>query len=63
MSETQAVCVYCERNSDLVPLLLMRYQGREVWICPQHLPVLIHRPSQLAEKLPGVEKNLGPVEH
>lgn len=63
MSDQQAVCIYCERSSDLVPLLLLRYQEREMRICPQHLPVLIHRPAQLADKLPGVEKHLGPAEH
>ncbi len=60
---SQTVCIYCERSSDVVPLLPMLYQGKEVWICPQHLPVLIHRPSQLADKLPGVEQNLRPAEH
>jgi hypothetical protein len=31
------------------------------WICPQHLPILIHKPVRLAEKLPGLE-NLGEPE-
>ncbi len=38
-----------------VPLLQMRYQGADVTICPQCLPVLIHRPEKLADILPGMQ--------
>jgi hypothetical protein len=40
---------------------MLRYQETEAWICPQHLPVLIHTPGRLVGKLPGAE-NLGPSE-
>ena len=33
----------------------MKYLGNEIFICPQCLPVLIHKPANLAEKLPGAE--------
>jgi hypothetical protein len=46
-------CVYCNRTSEQIPLLLVRSQGQDYWICPQHLPVLIHKPEQLANLLPG----------
>lgn len=62
MSSTQPECVYCARNAQEVPLLSLRFQEREFWICPQHLPVLIHQPERLSGKLPGVE-NLEPHEH
>lgn len=58
---TTPSCLYCERDSDQVPLLTIQYQGKELWICPQHLPILIHKPAKLASKLPGVE-NLDPPE-
>jgi hypothetical protein len=61
MKETLAICIYCQRSSDEVPLLAMRHRGQQVWICPQHLPILIHKPEQLADKLPGA-KNLGSPE-
>jgi hypothetical protein len=38
------------------------YRDSRLWICPQHLPVLIHDPAQLIGKLPGAE-NLRPAEH
>lgn len=46
-------CLVCERSSDQTPLLALRYQGQDHWICPQHLPALIHKPQQLADKFPG----------
>lgn len=61
MQANNAKCLYCERNSSEVPLIPIYYQNANFWICPQHLPILIHKPSQLAHRLPGVE-NLGPAE-
>ena len=59
MSENQARCAHCERSSDEVPLVALRYQDVEAWICPQHLPILIHKPQQLIGKLPGAENLSG----
>jgi hypothetical protein len=58
---TEAKCIVCDRNPQEVPLLTMQYQDNPFWICPQHLPVLIHKPEQLADKLPGLA-NLPPTE-
>jgi len=58
----QPACLVCERDPQQVPLLQIHYQGNTYWICPQHLPILIHEPAKLAHKLPGVEK-LSPSEH
>jgi hypothetical protein len=55
-------CIHCERSDLQVPLLQMWYRGQEVYICPQCLPLLIHRPEKLAEKLPGMQPGR-PVEH
>lgn len=56
-----AQCVYCERNQNEVPLISLRFKEVELWICPQHMPVLIHDPNQLVGKLPGAE-NLAPAD-
>jgi hypothetical protein len=40
----------------------MFYKDAEVYICPQCLPVLIHKPANLAGKLPGLE-NVQPPQH
>lgn len=54
MPQEKPVCLVCERNSDEVPLIALRYREGEVWICPQHLPILIHKPGQLADIFPGL---------
>jgi hypothetical protein len=61
MNDVLPQCLYCERDSDQVPLLALKYRGEELWICPQHLPILIHKPAQLAGKVLGAE-SFGPSE-
>ncbi len=56
---TANTCIVCERDSDATPLLTLEYRGSTFRLCPQHLPVLIHDPGQLADLLPGTE-NLRP---
>ncbi len=55
MDKNRPHCVFCERDSDQVPLLVLIYQDSQAWICPQHMPVLIHNPEQFVGKLPGAE--------
>jgi hypothetical protein len=40
----------------------LSFRGEALWICPQHLPVLIHDPQRLVGILPGAEL-LSPAEH
>ena len=63
MNPELEVCVFCARSSQEIPLLLIRHQGETSWICPQHLPVLIHKPMQLVDKLPGVKNLVTPDDH
>ncbi len=62
METNKTICIFCERSDESTPLLSLTYQNKTFSICPQHLPVLIHDPSQLIGKLPGAE-NLSPAEH
>lgn len=55
MENKEKVCVFCERNQDEVPLVQLEFKNNSYWICPQHIPVLIHHPSKLAGSLPGAE--------
>ena len=56
------ICLACNRDSEATPLLALEYQGAQLWICPQHLPILIHDPNRLVGLLPGAE-NLQPADH
>jgi hypothetical protein len=62
MVDEKPRCLVCDQTSEQIPLLSITYQGKVYAICPQHFPILIHRPSQLVGKLPGAEK-LVPHEH
>jgi len=55
-------CLACSRGDDETPLVRLDYQGAPFWICPQHLPLLIHSPHKLVGLLPGAE-NLRPADH
>ena len=58
----EAHCVYCKRESQKVPLITLTFGGEQFHICTQHLPILIHDPSRLVDKMPGAE-NLAAAEH
>ncbi len=62
MTTSQGTCLACQREDHLTPLIPLHYRGTSLWICPQHLPVLIHDPAQLIGRLPGAE-NLRPADH
>jgi hypothetical protein len=64
MSESKPArrCLACERGDAVTPLIPLAYQGNSLWICPQHIPILIHDPGRLVGKLPGAE-NLSPAKH
>jgi hypothetical protein len=47
-------CFNCNRPERDVPLLASTFQEKPLWICPQCLPSLIHKPQAIADKLPGM---------
>jgi hypothetical protein len=61
-SSNEPGCVACNRTAREIPLLTLDYQGKKFWICPQHLPMLIHDPRSLTGRLPGAE-GMEPAEH
>ncbi len=48
-------CLACDRDSDETPLICLEYRGAPLWICPKHMPLLIHQPERLVGRLPGAE--------
>lgn len=62
MNNKPAYCLWCKRTSQQVPLIQVEFKGQPYWICPQHLPIMIHKPQQLAGILPGIDTSEG-AEH
>ena len=48
-------CLNCSRSEKEVPLVVLLYLGKHVNICPGCLPILIHHPERLADKLKATE--------
>lgn len=61
MNDTEPKCLVCERNQNQIPLISLSFGNETYWICPSHLPTLIHNPQELIGRLPGAE-NLTPHE-
>lgn len=59
---TAPACLACDRDDRETPLVRLVHRGQELHICPQHLPILIHNPIELAGRLEGAER-LSPAEH
>lgn len=49
------LCLNCSKSESEIPLVVLSYKGKRNWICSQCLPILIHHPDELAEKLGGDE--------
>lgn len=59
---SQKRCLKCGADTRQTPLIRLDYLDAEYWICPQHLPILIHDPAGLIGSLPGAER-LRPADH
>lgn len=54
--ENQPKCLFCEKTSHEAPLVNLTYQEQSLWICSQHLPILIHEPEKLTDHLAAALK-------
>jgi len=48
-------CVVCQASSDEMPVTKFYYKEGHFYICPQHIPILIHNPQKLVGTLDGAE--------
>jgi len=55
MSQDKA-CLVCKKSSNETPVTKFYYQKSEFYICPQHIPILIHNPHELIGLLPDADK-------
>lgn len=48
MSETsEKKCLKCNSTQNEVPMMLWHYKEREIWLCANCLPLMIHQREQL----------------
>jgi hypothetical protein len=48
-------CLNCGISEQERPLVALRFQEKDFFICPQCLPILIHKPYELTDRLPGFQ--------
>lgn len=48
-------CLVCKKSETQVPVTKFYYQKSEFYICPQHMPVIIHNPQELVGLLNGAD--------
>lgn len=44
------ICISCNRDESIVPLVSITFSQNSTWICTQCLPTLIHDPQRLSNK-------------
>jgi hypothetical protein len=57
---SHVACLNCGSSENERPLLALHFQSQDLRICPQCLPILIHKPYELADKLPGIRSYENP---
>ncbi|NPA35387.1 MAG: hypothetical protein GXO47_00905 [Chlorobi bacterium] len=55
MADNEKKCLVCGRDEEQIPLVELSFRGVKYYICPQHIPVLIHEPNKLEGMLPDAE--------
>lgn len=53
--DSATCCLNCRRPVGRIPLIAVLHRDGTAHICPQCLPVLIHDPKSLADRLPGAD--------
>lgn len=45
--ENSKKCLNCNSTHEEVPMMLWHYKEREIWLCANCLPLMIHKREQL----------------
>ena len=55
MSQVKA-CLVCKKTAAEIPVTKFYYQESEFYICPQHMPTIIHNPQELIGLIDGADE-------
>jgi len=55
----EKTCLVCKKSSQETPVTKFYHKDSEFYICPQHIPILIHNPQELVGLLEGAYKLQG----
>ena len=51
MDNDKKECLVCKRDDQTIPLIQITYRDTVLWICPEHMPILIHNTDKLMAML------------
>lgn len=51
----QKECLVCKKTSEEIPVTKFYYKESEFYICPQHMPTIIHKPQELVGLIDGAD--------
>jgi hypothetical protein len=57
---SNSTCLNCGISEQERPLLTLKFQAKELFICPQYMPILIHKSHDLVDKIPGFQPTASP---
>jgi hypothetical protein len=60
---TTSTCLNCGISEQEKPLLTLKFQDKAIYICPQCMPILIHKSHELVDKIPGFHSSDSPSNH
>jgi hypothetical protein len=55
MSKSDTTCINCDRTEAQAPLSTWSFQGRQLRVCPECMPVFIHHRDTLMAKLSAAD--------
>lgn len=44
-------CFNCQSSEQEVPVVSLKYKGKDLWVCPRCIPSMIHEPQLVQTKL------------
>lgn len=60
-NDKQPVCLSCGRAESEIPLVTWRYQGRELWTCPDCIPTFIHQRGNMLARWQAAQEPQQPA--
>jgi len=54
-NKTIHTCLNCGRSENEAPVIQIRFAGKAGYLCSQCIPVMIHKPEQMALKLKDLQ--------